>query len=118
MKKIFFLAGWLVLFMAPAFISCSKDNSDITVPDSSNTVSMKNMTFTPSRLQVERGATVTWINDDNMAHTVTADEAHFNSGPLEPGQRFTHKFNDAGVFNYHCNFHTSMSGGIIVSEIK
>jgi len=63
------------------------------------------------------GTTVTWINNDTVAHTVTADDNSFESGTLQPGQSYTRTF--AGIATgasvpYHCSIHgaASMSGAL------
>mgnify|MGYP002336399323 CR=1 FL=1 len=119
MKTNIFLTGWLVIFMAPMFIACSKESNDsITNTNDPNTITMKNMVFSPSRLEVSMGTTVTWVNDDNMVHTVTSDDGFFSSGDLQPGQKFTYRFSDAGQYNYHCDRHAGMTGAVVVMGIR
>jgi plastocyanin len=115
MKKNIFFAGVLLLLVA-----CSKDNSagNNNGQANTNTISMKNSAFSPPSLQVSVTTTVTWINDDNMVHTVTADDGKFDSGDIAPGGQFTHAFGSAGTFNYHCIHHSGMVGVIIVSGTK
>ncbi len=58
--------------------------------------------------------TVTWVNNDIAAHTVTADNGSFNSGNLNPGQSFTNVFTTPGTYTYHCDYHPWMHGTVIV----
>jgi plastocyanin len=81
---------------------------------SDNTVSIKDMAFTPNNLQIKVGATVTWVNNDTVQHTVTSDTKVFDSGPIEPGANFTYTFTQAGSFAYHCDIHKSMIATIAV----
>jgi len=63
------------------------------------------------------GATVTWINKDTtlVSHTVTSNvSGQFDSGFLTFGTTFSHTFNTAGMYYYHCAPHTSMWGVIVV----
>lgn len=73
-----------------------------------------NFSFQPSSSAVAVGGTVTWTNNDSMPHTVTADDGSFNSGPISPGTTFSHTFSTPGTVSYHCSFHPSMHGSIVV----
>ena len=67
----------------------------------------------PAETRVFIGGTVTWTNDDDDAHTVTANDGSFG-GTLEHGQSLTATFRKAGVFHYLCLYHTFMTGTIRV----
>jgi hypothetical protein len=54
------------------------------------------------------GGTVTWSNDGQSAHTVTANSGSFDSGNLDPGQSFSHTFTQPGTFAYYCQYHRSL----------
>ena len=60
------------------------------------------------RMQHYRAGTAT------TSHTTTSDSGLWNSGTLAPGAHFTHKFNKAGSFSYHCSIHPFMTGTIVV----
>jgi plastocyanin len=77
-------------------------------------VTIQNMAFNPATLTIPKGTTVTWTNSDPVAHTVTATGGAFNSGHLNPGQTFTHTFDQAGTFDYQCTYHPYMKGAIVV----
>ena len=57
---------------------------------------------------------MTWVNDDGSKHTVTADNASFDSGTLNAGATFVHTFTAAGTYAYGCDFHGNMRGTVIV----
>jgi Cu+-exporting ATPase len=76
--------------------------------------------FHPASLTVKAGTTVTFVNDDQHAHTVTsgrrgAPDGAFDSGLLQPGQRFTQTFSTPGVYPYFCTLHPGMDGTIVVN---
>ena len=71
--------------------------------------------FGTNPLNVMAGAEVTWTNNDSIPHTVTSDTGEFDSNTLEPGQTFSHTFDNAGTFPYHCQIHPTMSGTIQVN---
>ena len=115
MKKNFYLAGLLFLL-----VTCRKEQGadDTGGGGNLNTISMRGSVFSPTGLQVNINATVTWINDDNMVHTVTSDNGTFNSGDIAPGGRFSYNFTNTGTFQYHCTYHSSMGGSISVVGIR
>jgi plastocyanin len=81
-------------------------------------VTIKNMAFTPSQITVKKGSTVTWTNQDSIAHTVTddlADAGGPNSGNIQPGGTYSFTFDKTGSFQYHCTIHPSMRGTIVVN---
>jgi plastocyanin len=88
----------------------------VTIP--ANAAGLGTAAYGANPLSISAGITVQWNNSDTMAHTVTADDGSFDSGPLNPGQSFSHTFNAPGTFPYHCTIHgkTSMSGVVQVGN--
>lgn len=72
-------------------------------------------TFQPDSLEVLPGATVTWVNNSDMAHTVTGEDLAFDdSGLIEPGDSFSQTFDKPGTYHYKCGPHPEMMGVIVV----
>lgn len=112
-------AGLMVLITSFIFMECSKstysnDNSGGGGSNSSNKIYMKNAAFSSTSFTIVVGGTVTWMNDDNMIHTVTADDGSFNSGDIQVGSSFSKKFSSTGTYPYHCIYHSGMTGTIVV----
>lgn len=78
------------------------------------TVSIRDFSFQPAQLSVEPGTTVTWTNEGNEPHTVTADNGLFDSRMLYPGDSYSVQFDGMGTLSYYCTLHPSMTGGITV----
>ena len=117
----FYMIGLNMILVCFLFLSCSKNNEDIVddpAVSNDNKVYMKNSTFSPASLGFAVGGTITWINDDNMIHTVTADDGSFNSGDLHPGATFRRTFNIPGTVPYHCSYHRGMTGSVTAGGIK
>ncbi len=84
---------------------------------SSNSVTISGFAFSPTKLTVKKGATVTWTNKDSTAHTVTSDGGGMlDSGTLDQGEMYTMTFDAAGTFAYHCELHPNMKATIVVTE--
>jgi plastocyanin len=84
-------------------------------------VTAKDFEFAPKTISVNVGDTITWTNDGPSPHTVTADDASFDSGNLDKGGTFSHTFDKAGTFAYFCKYHgskggTGMAASITVAE--
>ena len=84
---------------------------------SAGTVNVEFQAFGPGQLDVLPGETVEWDNVSERTHTVTADDASFDSGDLNPSDRFTRVFDSAGTFAYHCTKHAGMIGEIDVRPV-
>jgi len=77
-------------------------------------VHIANFTFGPALLKVRVGQTVTWTNDDDIPHTVTANDHSFKSKVLDTGEHFSFTFAKAGLFPYFCSLHPHMTGKVMV----
>jgi len=73
--------------------------------------------FTPSLIKIVIGVnnTVIWKNEDVEWHTAHSNIPEFDSKMIPPGTNFTHTFERAGSFPYHCDPHPWMTGLIIVA---
>jgi plastocyanin len=76
-------------------------------------VTMEGLKFQPTRLIVDKGATVRFENKDVAPHTVTASDGPIDSGVLNPGQSFETVVDEP--FDYVCTIHPSMKASIELS---
>ena len=81
-------------------------------------VTINNYAFSPTTLSVTKGTTVTWTNEDSVAHTVTAvgGTAGPSSSLLSTGQSYSYTFNQVGTFAYVCTVHSNMAASVTVTE--
>jgi len=77
-------------------------------------ITIDNFVFSPATLTVATGTTVTWTNQDDMVHTVTAESRLFASKGLETGDTYSYTFTTAGTYAYYCALHPKMTATIIV----
>ena len=108
----------LLLAMLISLISLSGcvDQSKPTAT-TATTVEIKSFSFQPASITIPAGATVTWVNRDAVAHTVTADDDSFKSPSIAgDGGKFEHTFSEAGTYKYHCTPHPSMKGEVEVTS--
>lgn len=88
-----FLLALAVLVAAPVWSA----NVDVTV-GGIGTV------FTPATVDIHVGDTVTWRNAGGL-HNVAADNGSFSNSVSTSAWTFSHTFNSAGTFGYHCQEH-------------
>jgi plastocyanin len=75
---------------------------------------MRSMTFSPNRIEIAAGTAVTWTNNDQLVHTITADDGSWDSGPIEPGQSWSRTFAQPGEYAVHCTPHPFMKALVVV----
>ena len=70
--------------------------------------------FMPHDITIAAGATVTWVNLDDVQHKVTSTERTFESKVLRTDDKFSFKFDEPGTYEYYCSIHPKMRGKVIV----
>ena len=77
-------------------------------------VKIDNFSFGPQTVTVPVGATVTWINRDDIPHTVVSTDGVFKSKVRDTDEKFSYTFTKAGTYSYYCSVHPKMTGQIVV----
>jgi len=77
-------------------------------------VKIENFTFNPPQIMVHVGDTVTWVNHDDIPHTVMSKGQGFRSKVLDSDEKFSFTFAAPGSFSYFCSLHPHMTGAIVV----
>lgn len=84
-------------------------------PAGAGVVSIGEFRFGPEKLQLARGATVTWVNTDASPHQVTLRGAKpQRTAVLLKGQSAQITLSEPGTIEYICGLHPSMKGTIEV----
>ncbi|MEJ2616539.1 MAG: cupredoxin domain-containing protein [Ignavibacteriaceae bacterium] len=108
---------WLILVL---IYGCgNKNNSDSVRGE--NDIWIKNLSFIPDSLNIPVGTTVTWINQDSTAYTVTSKDTVnskilFDSGSILPNDTFNFTFNNSGVYHYYSKKHPGIMQGVIIVQ--
>jgi len=124
MKKIAFLLSLSLLLISisgcvkstsPATTEFPPDNSNTIEEPTSNMVKIKDFSFMPAEITIQKGDTITWVNQDTVQHTITSDQDNeLDSELLSNEQVYSHTFNQTGTFPYHCTPHPYMKAQVIV----
>src|SRR5882757_9586908 len=77
-------------------------------------VKIDNFSFGPATLTVAPGTTVTWINHDDIPHTVVSTDSVFKSKVLDTDEKFSFTFAKAGTYPYFCSIHPKMTATVVV----
>jgi amicyanin len=77
-------------------------------------VQIDQFTFAPQHVTVKAGTTVTWINDDDVPHTVASSAKLFKSKTLDTKDKFSFTFTTPGTYEYFCSLHPHMTGAVVV----
>jgi|GEM_PF-3262861 len=106
---------------APLWTALHPDVEEVDIDN--NLVEIRDMLFIPEVIEISEGETVVWVNQGPALHTVTSAVNEidvtgemFDSPELEPGDDFSHNFEEAGEYMYFCRFHPEMTGHVIVTE--
>ena len=76
-------------------------------------IQIANFTFEPQQMEVKAGTTVTWMNGDDIPHTIVS-AGKFRSKPLDTDEAFSFTFTAPGTYEYFCSLHPHMTGTIVV----
>jgi plastocyanin len=99
-----------VLAVGPA---CGSGDS-ASKPKGNAVVSIKGFKFSPERITLPSESELRVVNEDDTAHTLTADDKSFDTGNIAHGKEATVRLSKEGQFAYHCAIHDSMKGVIQV----
>jgi uncharacterized protein (TIGR03118 family) len=70
--------------------------------------------FAPVTMDIAVGTQVTWTNQQNVPHDVTADDRQYHSNTLELNDTYSHTYSAPGTYTYHCSIHPFMKATVVV----
>jgi plastocyanin len=92
--------------LMPAFALALADDDKVTID---------NFAFAPNVITVKPGTTVTFVNHDDIPHSVVDSAGKFHSKALDTNDSFQVTFDQPGEYNYYCGLHSHMRGKVIVA---
>lgn len=75
------------------------------------------LTYSPGDVTAKVGDLVVFENADDVAHTFTDDEGRFDSGPIEPGEKYGFAYSGPGTYTFHCELHPPMRGQVRIDPL-
>ena len=119
----------LMAFGSYVVYSCpdvTDKNSNIRLSESASdntVVVIRDFMMTPDVVTIPAGATVTWINNDSVSHTIASNPhpdhsilPELDSIVINPGESFSFRFTTMGEWGYHSHLHPIVTGKVIVVE--
>lgn len=106
--KMRMLLGLMVFGVLAALTGCGAgDGGTPAAGDGEAVVTLKSMAFEKRSLEVKAGTTVTWVNRDQVLHSVAdgaPDKGHnlFKSDDFGYGQSFSYTFEKPGTYEITC----------------
>lgn len=123
-KSLSVLAAVILAWAAPAMGHDECDDeppkpaavAENAEPQPLGNVAIKLFQFQPARLEVRAGTAVSWVNEDEILHTVTAEkrENGFRASLDGKGGSFSFTFAQPGTYGYFCERHEHMRGEVLV----
>ena len=78
-------------------------------------IKIDNFSFAPPTLTVPAGATVTWVNQDDVPHNIVSSEGKTLKSPvMDTDEKFSYTFTKPGTYPYYCGIHPKMTAKVIV----
>jgi plastocyanin len=79
------------------------------------TVTIDNFTFSPPVLTIKPGGKVTFVNHDDIPHSIVDANGKFKSKVLDTDDSYNMTFTTPGDVTYFCGLHPHMKGSIVVA---
>ncbi len=106
------------LLLVTLLSHCSDSPKKAGVKDNGNkphvyTVLISDMKFQPEQIEVSRGDTLIWKNNDIVAHDVTEfPDKKWTSSEIPPGGSWKMAVTQSS--DYYCSIHPEMEGKIVI----
>ncbi len=102
---------------ASALQTVAPDSSPSATTETAAQIEIKDFKFNEG-VKVKAGATVTFVNNDTVSHSVTADDGSFGTEVIAPGQKITFTAPaKAGSYKFHCSPHPTLTGTLVVEAV-
>jgi plastocyanin len=114
MKRLMVFSVLIIsgIILSGIMVSCD-DEEAVTDLQPANEVWMNDTEFIPVELVLTEPSLVRWVNNSNVAHTVTSNDGLFDQR-LEVNETFEYFFDSPGTYPYFCRLHPGMLGSIVV----
>lgn len=122
-KKIMavFIIIIILVMVGFYFLKQASQNTEVSSTQNSEnslgkvSITISNFAFNPKAVTINKGDTITWINNDFIPHQLASNSlSALHSDIMNDKQTYSFTFNESGTFDYHCVIHPMMKGSISV----
>ena len=106
----------LVLLAAPAWAAPASATRAPAAAQAGEQTKIVDFDYSPGRLTVEAGTTVTWTNTGARPHTATDRGGTFDTKPIAPGAKAQVTLSTPGTYFYFCRINPAKMNGVLVVE--
>ena len=111
-----------VVLSYPATKALAQANKQVMVEIVKGATTMGSKALSMNPIQIERGTTVVWKNNDAAPHHLISGKGMgdtdkgklFDSGSIAAGKTFSHKFDTPGTFDFFDALHPTIVGKVVV----
>jgi plastocyanin len=121
------LTTGLAVLATIGLAACGGDDGDSAVAaPADDQVTIRLIAFRPENIAIDAGDSVTWVQEDIGAHTVTSGtvdqgsggvtvkpDGKFDSGDIASGMKFRFTFDAPGTYPYFCDIHPATMRGAV-----
>ena len=103
--------AFFFLISALSALGCrpSVDSGNVEVRIVPNAAQLQEEAFSPNPAIIPVGGKITWVNEDNVSHTVMGNASDgpcaFDSGEIAPGKSYSRTFPETVRCGYSCRLH-------------
>jgi plastocyanin len=116
-KRLWVVIGAVLVVAGIVLIVIDRLNDpDDAGESSAATVVAKDVAYDPDTVHVSAGETLSFRNEDNTTHTLTADDGQFDTGEVPAGGASVIVIAGPGPISFHCEIHASMTGTVDVDD--
>lgn len=108
------VAGW-VAGSRTHLLAAAAGTATVNAPANAPVeVKIDNYSFMPADITVSAGTTITWVNHDDVPHTVRNNDGTIKSKALDTDEKFSMTFDKPGTYEYFCSIHPKMTAKVVV----
>jgi plastocyanin len=109
------IVGFIIKSNIQTTIQSNNLTNVLSQINSESVVDINRLGFIPTLIQIKKGDSVIWKNQNYSSHQIVFDTGNINSFEIDKLGNYSITFNEAGIYEYHSATQIYMRGKIEVS---